>query len=146
VGPGPDEEVVHRIKSLPIVQGCFRHRDGAGRAFVEQDFRHQPGQIIYLEWEQAAVPTSRIRIHSDRRRTVRPARGGSSYAFQLAAFFDPDAPARPKEASGYLPVHDIPPERDEQAMKPADQAKLEAELVAARARQASTAAQNAAAK
>jgi hypothetical protein len=53
-----------------------------------------------------------------------------------------DAPARPKEASGYLPVHDMPPEREEAPMKPADQAKLEADLLAARARQAAAAAQN----
>lgn len=53
-----------------------------------------------------------------------------------------DAPARPKEASGYLPVHDMPPERAEAPMKPADQAKLEADLLAARARQAAAAAQN----
>ncbi|WP_454618860.1 hypothetical protein [Bradyrhizobium cenepequi] len=53
-----------------------------------------------------------------------------------------DAPARPKEAGGYLPVHDMPPDREEAPMKPAEQAKIEAELIAARARQAA-AAQNA---
>ena len=51
-----------------------------------------------------------------------------------------DAPARPKEASGYLPVHDLPPERDEAVIKPADQAKIQAELLAARDRQAAAAA------
>ncbi|WGR92256.1 hypothetical protein MTX26_19070 [Bradyrhizobium sp. ISRA443] len=56
-----------------------------------------------------------------------------------------DASARPKDASGYLPVHDLPPDRNEETMKPADQAKLEAELKAARDRQATAAAQNAAA-
>ena len=50
-----------------------------------------------------------------------------------------DAPQRPKEAAGYLPVHDLPPDRDETAMKPAEQAKLQAELAAARARQAGSA-------
>jgi hypothetical protein len=54
-----------------------------------------------------------------------------------------DAPARPKEANGYLPVHDLPPDRDEAAMKPAEQDKIEKELIAARDRQA--AAQSAAA-
>ena len=49
-----------------------------------------------------------------------------------------DAPERPKEASGYLPVHDLPPDRDEAAMKPAEQAKIQAELKAARDRQASS--------
>jgi hypothetical protein len=53
-----------------------------------------------------------------------------------------DAPARPKEPSGYLPVHDLPPDREEAPMKPAEQAKIEAELKAARDRQAA-AAQNA---
>lgn len=51
-----------------------------------------------------------------------------------------DAPARPKEASGYLPVHDLPPEREEAVIKPAEQAKIQAELLAARDRQAATAA------
>jgi hypothetical protein len=49
-----------------------------------------------------------------------------------------DAPQRPKEAGGYLPVHDLPPDREEAAMKPAELAKIQAELTAARDRQAST--------
>ena len=49
-----------------------------------------------------------------------------------------DAPPRPKEAGAYLPVHDIPPERAEEAMKPAEQQKVQAELKAARDRQAAT--------
>ncbi|MEN3351033.1 MAG: hypothetical protein V7632_4668 [Bradyrhizobium sp.] len=55
------------------------------------------------------------------------------------------ADSRTKDANGYLPVHDLPPERSEQTMKPADQAKMEADLKAARERQATAAAQNAAA-
>ncbi|MDB5610895.1 MAG: hypothetical protein JWP25_7795 [Bradyrhizobium sp.] len=51
-----------------------------------------------------------------------------------------DAPARPKQADGYLPVEDLPPNRDEAAIAPAEQAKIKAELLAARDRQASTAA------
>src|SRR5258707_5357079 len=51
-----------------------------------------------------------------------------------------DAPQRPKEAAGYLPVHDLPPDRDEAALKPAEQAKLQAELAAASERQAASAA------
>jgi hypothetical protein len=47
-----------------------------------------------------------------------------------------DAPARPKEVGAYLPVHDLPPERDEAAMKPAEQKKIQSELIAARDRQA----------
>ncbi len=49
-----------------------------------------------------------------------------------------DAPERPKEAGGYLPVHDLPPERTEEAMKPAELAKIQAELTAARDRQATS--------
>ena len=49
-----------------------------------------------------------------------------------------DAPPRPKEAGAYLPVHDLPPDREEEAMKPAELAKIQAELTAARDRQAST--------
>jgi hypothetical protein len=49
-----------------------------------------------------------------------------------------DAPQRPKEAGGYLPVHDLPPDRDEAAMNATERAKIQAELVAARDRQAST--------
>ena len=57
-----------------------------------------------------------------------------------------DAPQRPKEASGYLPVHDLPPDRDEAALNPKEQARIEAELRAARDRQAAAPAPNPAAK
>jgi hypothetical protein len=48
-----------------------------------------------------------------------------------------DAPARPKESGAYLPVNELPPDRDEAAMNPAERAKIRSELVAARERQAS---------
>jgi hypothetical protein len=48
-----------------------------------------------------------------------------------------DAPQRPKEAGAYLPVHDLPPDREEAAMAPAERAKVQSELIAARDRQAS---------
>ncbi len=51
-----------------------------------------------------------------------------------------DAPARAKETGAYLPVNDLPPDRDEAAMNPAERAKIQSELVAARERQASAAA------
>jgi hypothetical protein len=51
-----------------------------------------------------------------------------------------DAPARPKDADAYLPVEDLPPNRDEAAMAPAERAKIKAELLAARDRQASASA------
>ena len=56
-----------------------------------------------------------------------------------------DAPPRPKEVGAYLPVHDLPPDREEGAMPPAERAKVQAELIAARDRQASAAAAKAAA-
>jgi hypothetical protein len=58
-----------------------------------------------------------------------------------------DAPERPKEAGAYLPVNNLPPDREAAAMSPEERAKMQAELLAARDRQASTAAaQNAAGK
>ena len=57
-----------------------------------------------------------------------------------------DVPARPKEAGSYLPVHDLPPDREESAMAPAERAKVQKELIAARDRQAAAAAKDAAAK
>jgi hypothetical protein len=47
-----------------------------------------------------------------------------------------DAPERPKEAGAYLPVHDLPPDRVDAVISPAERAKIEAELIAARERQA----------
>jgi len=56
-----------------------------------------------------------------------------------------DAPPRAKETGAYLPVHDLPPDREESAMAPAERAKVQSELIAARDRQASAAAAKAAA-
>jgi septal ring-binding cell division protein DamX len=47
-----------------------------------------------------------------------------------------DAPERPKEPGAYLPVHDLPPDRVDAVISPAERAKIETELVAARERQA----------
>ena len=46
------------------------------------------------------------------------------------------APARPAQPGEYLPVHDLPTSREGTAMAPAEQAKIQAELIAARDRQA----------
>jgi hypothetical protein len=71
--------------------------------------------------------------------------GGCSSIADLPLVGTPaDAPARPKTAGSYLPVHDLPPDRDEAAMPPAEQAKIQSELAAARDRQAAAAAGNAA--
>jgi hypothetical protein len=56
-----------------------------------------------------------------------------------------DAPARPKEAGAYLPVNDLPRDRDDTQMDAATRDKLKAELIAARNRQA-TATKDAGAK
>jgi hypothetical protein len=59
----------------------------------------------------------------------------------------PDGPPHSKDAAGYLPVNELPPEREEAAMNPAERAKIQSELVAARERQAAAiAAKDAAAK
>ena len=50
-----------------------------------------------------------------------------------------DAPARPKEAGAYLPVHDMPPDRERRSMTAGGAGQDRDELVAARDRQASSA-------
>jgi hypothetical protein len=63
--------------------------------------------------------------------------GCSSQIVDMPSLAAPaDAPERPKEAGSYLPVHDLPPDRTVEAMKPAEVAKIQAELMAARDRQA----------
>jgi hypothetical protein len=47
---------------------------------------------------------------------------------------------RAKDNGAYLPVNQLPPDRDEAALNPAERAKMQSELVAARERQASAAA------
>jgi hypothetical protein len=56
-----------------------------------------------------------------------------------------DAPNRPKDPPPWLPVHDMPPDRSDVVMDPAERAKVQSELIAARDRQAATAATDAAA-
>lgn len=51
-----------------------------------------------------------------------------------------DAPGRPKEVSAYPAVHDLPAPREQDAMDPTEQAKVEKELMAARDHQADVAA------
>src|SRR5262245_60339492 len=41
-----------------------------------------------------------------------------------------------KDANHYLPVHDMPPDRTEPLMSPAEHARISSELIAARERQA----------
>jgi hypothetical protein len=67
--------------------------------------------------------------------------GCSTSIADITGFGASDAP-KPKEPSGYLPVHDLPPPRDEPVIKPADQTKIQADLLAMRDRQAAAAAAN----
>lgn len=62
------------------------------------------------------------------------AMGGCSS--QLADLTPADAQAHPREPGSYLPVHDLPPDRDQAIIPPEQRAKIEAELAAARDRQA----------
>ncbi|TWB04424.1 hypothetical protein [Bradyrhizobium stylosanthis] len=55
---------------------------------------------------------------------------------QLADLTPADAQAHPREPGTYLPVHDLPPDRDQAVITPDQRAKIEAELAAARDRQA----------
>lgn len=75
-----------------------------------------------------------------------PAGGCSTSIADLPLIGTPaDAPPRPKEAGSYPAVHDLPQDRPEAAMDAAERAKVSNELIAARDRQASTAAAEAAA-
>src|SRR3954463_6158647 len=55
-----------------------------------------------------------------------------------------DAPARPKEVGAYPAVHDLPQDRPDSAMDATERSKVSSELMAARDRQAATAAATAA--
>ncbi|ULK97777.1 hypothetical protein [Bradyrhizobium sp. I71] len=55
---------------------------------------------------------------------------------QLADLTPGDAQPHVREPGTYLPVHDLPPDRDEAIIPPDRRAKIEAELAAARDRQA----------
>ena len=55
---------------------------------------------------------------------------------QFADMTPADAQAHPKEPGTYLPVHDLPPDRNQAVIPPEQRAKIEAELAAARDRQA----------
>jgi hypothetical protein len=71
--------------------------------------------------------------------------GCSSQIADMPSLEPADAPARPKEAGGYLPVNDLPPGREEATISPEERSKIEKELKAARDRQASATAKEAAA-
>jgi len=60
----------------------------------------------------------------------------SGCSSQLADMTPADAQAHPREPGTFLPVHDLPPDRNQAVIPPDQRAKIEAELAAARERQA----------
>ena len=63
--------------------------------------------------------------------------GGCSTSISDIPLGTASSDTRAKDAGAYLPVNELPPARDEAAMGPAERAKVQKELVAARDRQAS---------
>lgn len=63
--------------------------------------------------------------------------GGCSTSIADIPLDSASSDTRAKDAGAYLPVNQLPPARDEAAMDPAERAKVQKELVAARDRQAS---------
>ena len=63
--------------------------------------------------------------------------GGCSTSIADIPLGTASSDTRAKDAGAYLPVNELPPARDEAAMEPAERAKIQKELVAARDRQAS---------
>ena len=72
--------------------------------------------------------------------------GCTSQLADMRSLEPADAPARPKEPGAYLPVNDLPRDREDATISPEERAKIEKELMAARDRQASVPAKNAAGK
>jgi hypothetical protein len=68
--------------------------------------------------------------------------GGCSTSVADLPLFGNASDTRTKDAGGFLPVGDLPPNRDETAIAPDEQAQIKAELLAARDRQASAAAKD----
>jgi hypothetical protein len=63
--------------------------------------------------------------------------GGCSTSIADIPLGSASSDTRAKDGDAYLPVNQLPPARDEAAMEPAERAKVQKELVAARDRQAS---------
>lgn len=66
--------------------------------------------------------------------------GGCSTSISEMPLGSVSSDAKAKDTGTYLPVNALPPEREEAAMDPAERAKVQKELVAARDHQASAAA------
>jgi hypothetical protein len=70
---------------------------------------------------------------------VAMALGGCSTSIAEIPIGSAASDTKPKESGAYLPVNALPPDRDEAAMEPAERAKVQKDLIAARERQASAA-------
>ena len=68
--------------------------------------------------------------------------GGCSTSVADLPLFGNASDPHAKDAVGYLPVENLPPNRDEAAIAPDEQAQIKAELLAARDRQASISAKD----
>jgi hypothetical protein len=68
--------------------------------------------------------------------------GCSSQLADMHSLEPADATARPREPGAYLPVNDLPQERDQPTISPEERAKIEKELTAARDRQAAATARD----
>ena len=66
--------------------------------------------------------------------------GGCSTSIADIPLGTASSDARAKDQSAYPPVNESPPARDEAVIEPAERAKIQKELIAARERQASAAA------
>lgn len=66
--------------------------------------------------------------------------GGCSTSISEMQVGNASSDTRAKEPAAYLPVNELPPDREEAAMDPVERAKVQKELVTARDRQASAAA------
>jgi hypothetical protein len=99
--------------------------------------------------------TTRVSIKSKRghvRHTVPAililtlALGGCSFVADVPLVGVPaNAPARPETSGPYLPIHDVPPPRQEEVLSVTDQTRIERELSEARNKGKATAASDAAA-
>jgi hypothetical protein len=86
--------------------------------------------LALRDWQKARLARGALLL-------VALALGGCSS--QIADLTPGDVQAHPKEPGAYLPVHDLPPARDEAVIPPEQRAKIEADLAAARDRQATVA-------
>jgi hypothetical protein len=87
--------------------------------------RHMSGIRLNRAWAGAALLLMTLSL------------GGCSISIGDLPLAGSSSDARAKDAGAYLPVNQVPPDRDEAAMNPAERAKIQNELVAARERQAS---------